>query len=1014
MIARAAELLPIHGPISAFVFLNALQGLEHLPFHDALKEGRRLYGSEPYLSEDAYREKMSHGRICREDLADVLRFDLGTSGEEVVAGLSKRHDLRMGMLEHPVRTGPPEEIEWFVAETDALQQMRREASEDSRLRIIDETRKWFMRSLSERSTPAGQPLTGKDDLIEDLRARYASIPVDSWSPATWEAVSLQSLWRVCYNAILNVEAGRAENGNGLCRPRDLLLTASTDDSDQLVHQQFIPFCSAFIDQGFASQPLPDRELGFWTCFSRLYRDTATCPQGWLVPLGEELKRLEGSGLSPLEIIRDSVERMGVPPQYVEDFLKRTLLAFRGFGGMIWQMEVRSDRVRRPVPTGTLVEFLAVRLVLDRLACQWIARTALGYEGPLADLPDWMERNHVSAGKAKQPRHIVQRAFEVFQLAQVVGWSVPQLEALTPDQWTELTQEIESFCALERRRIFHVGFERRFRVQALDAIAAHRQHPVRRVPRPKFQSVYCIDTREESFRRHLETVEPHAETFSAAGFFGVPIYFKGVADAHFSTLCPIVARPKHWVTEEVVYSLDDENRRRARTRQLLGQATRSVHLGSRRVAGGALLAAGFGFLATAPLIARVLAPRMTAKIRRRAARFIEPPPVTKLRLERTAAEPGPTPEGIGFTVGEMADFSERLLRDIGLTSGFARLIFLLGHGSFCMNNPHKSAYDCGACCGMGGPNARAIAAFLNDPRVRSILASRGLALPFDTFFMGGMHNTGNDSIVYFDIDSLPSSHIPDFEAARNALMETCKRNAHERCRRFQSAAVDLTPEEAKAHVEERCEDLAQVRPEFGNATNAMCFVGRRGRTRGLYLDRRCFLQSYDPLQDDEEGTILGRILAAVVPVCEGINLMYYFSSVDSQGWACGSKLPHNLVSLMGVMDGAASDLRPGLPWQGVEIHEPIRLLFIIESTPEILRKIMSRNETVRRIIENRWVQLSLIDPQTSEICVYRRGEFIPYVPDVAELPRVSNSIDWYRGQRDHLKFAQVDNALTPDS
>src|SRR5205823_12201589 len=158
----------------------------------------------------------------------------------------------------------------------------------------------------------------------------------------------------------------------------------------------------------------------------------------------------------------------------------------------------------------------------------------------------------------------------------------------------------------------------------------------------------------------------------------------------------------------------------------------------------------------------------------------------------------------------------------------------------------------------------------------------------------------------------------------------ERNAHERCRRFQSAPLTISFEEARKHVEERAEDLAQVRPEWGHATNALCVVGRRSRTRGLFLDRRAFLTSYDPTQDDEDCTVLTRLLQAAVPVCAGISLEYYFSYTDNPGYGSGSKLPHNITALLGVMDGAASDLRTGLPWQMVEIHEPVRLLFVVET------------------------------------------------------------------------------------
>jgi uncharacterized protein YbcC (UPF0753/DUF2309 family) len=102
---------------------------------------------------------------------------------------------------------------------------------------------------------------------------------------------------------------------------------------------------------------------------------------------------------------------------------------------------------------------------------------------------------------------------------------------------------------------------------------------------------------------------------------------------------------------------------------------------------------------------------------------------------------------------------------------------------------------------------------------------------------------------------------------------------------------------------------------------------------LFLDRRTFLNSYDPTQDNAEAKILERIVQAVIPVCAGISLEYFFSFVDPAGYGCGTKLPHNIVSLLGVMDGAASDLRTGLPWQMVEIHEPVRNLFILETTPE---------------------------------------------------------------------------------
>ncbi|MBI5760193.1 MAG: DUF2309 domain-containing protein [Planctomycetales bacterium] len=1021
VIERAGQLLPAQGPITAFVFLNTLQALEDLPFEEGLLKGAKLFGVQPYLSEDRYREKMARGRIRLEDLSIVLRRDLAERADVKIDALTTNSDVRMAMLRFPLQTGPVEELRWFVAETDALTHFSEDAPPAARTKVIEETKRWVMRDLRDGGDDShrgvGAHGTHDQHLHDDLIRRFGESSIESWSEKTWEAFSLRLLWRVCRDGISHcspspcgsVDSCGSSNHPGhkglgyAIRHRDVLLRATKRDSDELVHEVLIRFCAAFTDQGFAGWKLPVRDHGFYRAFCEVYRLPAGPPDRWMLGLSSELVRLETAGIGPLESIRESLDLLGVRDDEQDDCLTASLLALRGWAGMIWQMEDRPDRVALSVPPGSLVEFLAVRLILERVALAHVAAESLDYRGSLAGL-----REAVALRNGNGHANPVEgRALLVFQLAQILGWSPLALHRLTEQDWSALVTEIEDFTEVERRRLFHQAFERRFRRQALDAISIHTRRESKRVESPRFQAAFCIDTREESFRRHLEEVASDVETFSTAGFFNVPIYYRGVADAHFSTLCPIVVRPKHWITEEVVYSLEEEDRRRAKTRRAIGAATHSVHVGSRSIARGAVLTASLGVLASVPLVARVLFPRMTARIRKTVGRFVEAPRVTRLRLERTEVEPGPEGNHIGFNLEEMANIGERVLRDIGLTSSFARLFLFFGHGSFCLNNPHKSSYDCGACSGgAGGPNARALAAILNDPRVRSILASRSLNIPAETLFLGGLHNTCSDTLMFYDLDLLPKSHLADFEAARDSLDIVCQRNAHERCRRFQSAPLNLSISDAHKHVEGRSEDLAQTRPEFGNATNAVCFVGRRERLRGLYLDRRCFMQSYDPAQDDERLSILGRILAPVVPVCEGINLQYFFSYIDSPGWGCGTKLPHNVTSLLGVMDGAASDLRPGLPWQGVEIHEPVRLLFVIETTPEGILQIMDRDPLVGKILKNGWSQLALLNPQTSEVLVYRAGEFHPYQPDITELPRAASSLDWYRGQREHLEFAEI--------
>jgi uncharacterized protein YbcC (UPF0753/DUF2309 family) len=1012
-ISHAAHLLPAQGPITVFIHHNTLHALEHLPFTEAVKRGATVFGCQPYLTRRRYREELRRGRIRFADLEAILRESLGAWTDEKVLRFCTRLELRLAMLQYPVPFGPTEELVWFVAERNALRRIRDDVSAAVRGRLIAETRRWVMRDLrgghEAGQSPArpggGAEAKGAD--LSGLLARFRESRIEEWGEDAWEAFTLQALWRVCCDGVAGVP-DLALPPLLPPRHRDLLVQVAKVDADLLVHDVLIRFCGAFLDQGLASRQLPRRDEGFYRAFCALYRQPLGPPDRWLRGLTAELGRLEDGGVDPLESIRESLDALGVGEGEWDEFLSATLLALRGWAGMVRFLQERGDRAVRPVPEGSLVEFLAVRLLLDRLALAHLAREALRFTGPLRALRGELRRRL----GPRRPPSPEQRAFVVFQLAQVLGWSPADLHRLAEGNWATLLEEIETFPAVERRRILHLAYERRFYAQALDALALHNRRPQPEPAAPRFQAIFCIDERAESLRRHLEEVAPDAVTFGIAGFYFVPMYYRGTADTHFVPLCPAAIRARHWVVEEFVETAEETHRGYTKRRRALGLVARGFHVASRSFVPGALLSTVVGVLASAPLIARTLLPRFTARLRLRAGRFLRAPRLTRLRLERREPTPGPDGGRVGFTLAEMTDIAERVLRDTGLTSGFSRLVLTFGHGSTSLNNPHESAHDCGACGGSrGGPNARAIAQILNDRRVRGRLKSRGLVVPRETVFVGGMHNTGNEAVTFYDLDRLPESHRADFEAVRQQVERAADRDAHERCRRFQSAPLTLSFEAARRHVEGRAEDLAQVRPEWGHATNAVCVVGRRSRTRGLFLDRRAFLNSYDPTRDDADATVLMRILQAAVPVCAGISLEYYFSYVDNPGYGCGTKLPHNLAALLGVMDGAASDLRTGLPWQMVEIHEPVRILFVVETRPEILLRVMERDPAIGRLCRNEWVRLAVLSPDSAEIQVFRGGAFHPYEPQAADLPRAASSVDWYRGWRDHLDFAAIDAAPT---
>jgi uncharacterized protein YbcC (UPF0753/DUF2309 family) len=557
----------------------------------------------------------------------------------------------------------------------------------------------------------------------------------------------------------------------------------------------------------------------------------------------------------------------------------------------------------------------------------------------------------------------------------------------------------------RRRVLHLAYERHLRHRFYDALT--RPAPRRSSRAPTWQTISCLDEREESFRRHLEEVDPGLETFGAAGFFGVAMYYRGATDAHPRPLCPVAIHPEHYVAEVA----EDLHGLWARWRRLreraAGLVDKNLHISSRTLVRGGILMAGLGVLSIIPLVLRVVFPWFGQRLARLdlplAAR-----PRTRLRVARESSPP-PIGRHAGFTVDEMTAIVRGQLENVGISDRLSSLVLVIGHGSVSLNNPHESAHDCGACGGgRGGPNARAFAHMANDPRVRAALAAQGLRIAPSTWFVGAERNTANNSVALFDEDDVPEALRPQMEHARAVLEDAAERDAQERCRRFEAVPGWLPPRAALRHVESRAADLAQPRPEYGHATNAVCVIGRRFRTKGLFLDRRAFLVSYDP-SPDAEGRVLERLLAAVVPVVAGISLEYYFSYVDPTGYGCGTKLPHNVTSLLGVMDGAQSDLRTGLPWQMVEIHEPMRLPIVVESRREPLMRILEANATLRRLVDNRWIFLACLDPDADALWEIDAGGFQRYSPEHPVPVAEGGSRSFCRGRRGHLPFTQLEGS-----
>ena len=800
--------------------------------------------------------------------------------------------------------------------------------------------------------------------------------------------------------------GEAPEPPDVRRHRDALVALGAPDSDVAVHAELVRLASVFLDHGQAIAAMPHRDEGFLRAVGHLCAAGAAEPAA-CARAAADVARVLAEGRTAREVIDASLAALGVEGDDVEPVLLATALALPGWTGMFSRLE-RHPAEHEGDAHVALLDVLAVRLVYERRAVEAICRAH--------GLPVRWRELAARAAAAARPPPAAADALALAGLADAAGATPDRVARLTDAELDALWAEARDVPTLRRRQVLHDAYERRYRRQILDAVAALRPEIPPPIPgRPDAQFVFCIDEREESLRRAIEELSPRYETFGVAGFFGMAIDYQGLYDDAPAAHCPVVVTPAHEVHEAPAEGEQRWHVKRLGLRERWRAASRLVHTQSRTLGGGAGLSFVLGPLAAAMALARVVAPRTSLALHAAArARFV-PRPRTRLSGLRAADGPTvPSPRGklVGFTLDETADRVAGTLRNIGMTERFAPVVFILGHGSTSLNNPHESAHDCGACGGRrGGANARLFAEMANRPEVREAVRARGVTIPGDSWFVGGLHDTSNDDVTLYDLARLPAALAEAFRGAEAALDRARRDSAAERCRRFHDAPLGVDPDGALRHVQARASHLAQPRPEYGHCTNAVAVVGRRSITRGLHLDRRPFLISYDPRQDKDDA-ILERILAAVGPVGAGISLEYYFSSIDNEVFGCGTKLPHNVTGLIGVMAGHQSDLRTGLPLQMVELHEPMRLLLIVDATPEALLGVAGRQAEVAELVVNEWVQLVSCHPDTGAMQLFEDGRFVPYVPAPTRLPRVASSRDWHMQGRAHLPPAIVETALRP--
>jgi len=486
--------------------------------------------------------------------------------------------------------------------------------------------------------------------------------------------------------------------------------------------------------------------------------------------------------------------------------------------------------------------------------------------------------------------------------------------------------------------------------------------------PDAQMVFCIDTRSELIRRHVEA-SANYETFGYAGFFGIAMDYQNLDYGIIRKSCPPIVSSAYTVSESAKENKEEELLTYQK-RNSIRQFTEYFLKRMKNMLPSAFgYVEGSGFFYGLSLIMRTMIPGSIYRMNDQNASKMEgmcEPNIAPLSHEHAKVLGIPLKEKVGIVKAAF---------DLMGWKEFAPIVLFVGHGSHSANNPFASSLDCGACAASPGRhNARMLAKLANEIEVRQVLADvHDILIPADTIFIGAEHNTTTDEIVLFD---------SEFSQTHKQALDELKANLSKAQKTATQDRLGLNSKSIRS-VHQKANNWSETRPEWGLAKNAAFIVAPRKLTANTNLEGRCFLHSYD-WEKDSSGKALEGIMQGPMVVTQWINNHYYFSTVDNNTFGGGSKITHNITGKYGVVQGNGGDLKTGLPLQSLYgsdeamYHQPLRLTVMIQAPINRVSEILLRNKQLMTLLDNEWIYLMVMDPtHHNEVFKYERS--IKWVP-----------------------------------
>ncbi|WP_057763060.1 DUF2309 domain-containing protein [Cytobacillus praedii] len=699
------------------------------------------------------------------------------------------------------------------------------------------------------------------------------------------------------------------------------------DSERLVNtldHHVIKWCKLYLDDSQAGWTMPNREEGFYRAWKSLIQYDPALSK-------KQRERLKSLPQEAHMALKEALFSLKIPESEIQTYLEGHLLSLPGWAGMmLWRSRHSSHE------HALLTDYLAVRISMEWALIK-----------PYLPLTNRRSEKKVSITQL---------------LASWIHWG-----DLTIGEWSQMAAAKQNeyltfayrFDEKLRRKLWLEAWEQTHTDRLSQKIIS-KQPKTNNKKSVLAQLAFCIDVRSEPFRRQLEKEGPF-ETIGIAGFFGLPIATMELGSNHSHASLPVMLNPQHIIKEAA-----DKNELKLyqHRRQTVNSLSYTFKTMKQNVLASLLLPELSGPWISLQMVARSFVPRRADRFIRNLRETWLRKPNTKLLLNHVHHLDEEIP--VGFSKKEKVDYAHQALKMMGLTENFAPFVVICGHGSHSTNNPYSAAIDCGACGGAaGGFNARVLATLCNLPEVREELASGGIEIPEYTVFAAAEHKTTVDELQWIYVPELSEVAQEAFDRIE-AIMPKVSHNANaERLAHLPNFTSKLKNPNAEAH--RFAKDWSEIRPEWGLARNAAFIIGQRELTQDIDLEGRAFLHNYD-WNKDENGDLLANIIAGPGTVTQWINLQYYASTVAPHYYGSGNKATQTITAGLGVMQGNASDLLAGLPWQSVmqsdyeAYHSPLRLLIVIQAPSVYVERLLNNDLAFREKVQNGWVRLASVDPE----------------------------------------------------